>query len=135
MRMCRGILKIAISIAFLIVTVACADASEKPSRAACIAGIVLDFSDANSDRQTELKDRFSGTTGDFRELGLAAVSVHGDHVYFQFRKGCDSKQISVDQIMTGLRRRYPDMPGYARVPVPIEPSPQTIEFSGRDWRD
>ncbi len=111
-------------------------ADQLPSRSACIVGFTMDWSGVKADPHA-VRNAFTATPNWTRPIkSLTGMTIpDASHIYFQFSRDCDKKEMLARGLIAIWRNMGIDVPRFDRIPDPVIPSTDTIDIRGDAWSD
>ena len=112
-------------------------ADERPTRSECIVGFALNWAQVKSDPREVRREMYYWRPRHVNAPELAGTSMKpdGSRIYLQYRRHCEEKQQMAADLIGFWRSQGLDLPEFERLPEPIIPSTDTIDFRGPEWRD
>lgn len=113
-------------------------ADTRPSRAECITGILLDWSPVPENNIWETRSKMFDYFLDEELVGKVSaqvISKDGLRVYIQYSEDCDMKIWMTQKIIQEWQDTIDFVPSIEIIDGIIQPSIDTIDVRGENWRD
>lgn len=108
-------------------------AAAKPTRAECIIGYKLDWSEVKN--PTEVRDAIIRLAKAEQLLAWATYTPDWSEFYMQYKERCDNKREMAEEMIRSLQVQGFASPRMDRIPDPIKISSSTIDLPGPEWSD